>query len=132
MADEAPDVLAPEKLGLFLRRAREALGLTLRQVETRTGGRIRNAHLSQIEQGKITRPTTDTLWELSSVYGVNYDELLVRAGHRVAHPGKAKKDREALDAFALHSLRELSPAELTEVESFVAYLQHRRTQHETS
>jgi transcriptional regulator with XRE-family HTH domain len=69
----------PTRLGELLKATREALGLSLREVERRTG--IHNAHLSQIESGMIERPAPHILWTLASTYGIDYDELMRLAGH---------------------------------------------------
>jgi transcriptional regulator with XRE-family HTH domain len=67
------------QLGDYLRATREALGLSLREVERRT--EIHNAHLSQIESGVIERPAPHILWTLATTYGIDYDELMRMAGH---------------------------------------------------
>ena len=66
-------------LGEHLKAKRSAAGLSLREVERRTG--IHNAHLSQIETGRILRPEMALLWELAGLYGADYRELLRLAGH---------------------------------------------------
>ncbi len=66
-------------LGDVLRRARVHQGLTLRDVERRT--EIPNAHLSQIERGRIRRPDPAIVFELAQVYGLNYALLAEWAGY---------------------------------------------------
>ena len=67
------------ELGDLLQQARSARGWTLRQAEEITG--IHNAHLSQIENGKIARPNQPMLWTLAEHYDLDYAELLAVAGH---------------------------------------------------
>jgi HTH-type transcriptional regulator, competence development regulator len=67
------------ELGDLLRKARSDKKLTLRQVETQTG--IPNAHLSQVETGRIEKPSQSVLWNLSEIYELDYAELTVMAGH---------------------------------------------------
>jgi transcriptional regulator with XRE-family HTH domain len=62
-----------------LRRARLHQGLTLRDVEGRT--QIPNAHLSQIELGRIRRPDPAIVFELAQVYGLNYALVAEWAGY---------------------------------------------------
>jgi transcriptional regulator with XRE-family HTH domain len=95
-------------LGERLRAARTAKGLSLREVERRTG--IHNAHLSQIENGRIAKPEMALLWELAGLYEVDYPALLRLAGHArgsAARPGEA---RERMTV-ALRALDELTPPE---------------------
>ena len=109
-------------LGQRLRAARAAQGLSLREVERRTG--IHNAHLSQIESGKILKPEMALLWELAGLYGADYPELLRLAGHArgpAARPGEA---RERMTV-ALRALDELSPAEREQAMRYLHELQSR-------
>lgn len=47
---------SPESsLGQFLKGVREAAGLTLRDVEERTEGRVKNGYLSQVEGNRIAQ-----------------------------------------------------------------------------
>ena len=68
-------------LGTYLRALRESRQLTLRAVQEQCG--MSNAYLSQIETGKIRRPSPSVLYKLSEVYSVSYDELMRRAGYPV-------------------------------------------------
>jgi transcriptional regulator with XRE-family HTH domain len=60
-------------VGETLRRARQHLGWSLREVERRTGRP--NAYLSQVERGVIRRPDPTVIWELAQLYGLNFDLL---------------------------------------------------------
>ncbi len=65
-------------LGSTLREARELISLTLRQVEEATG--ISNAYLSQLENGKIKKPSANVLYKLASMYKVDLNSLLRASG----------------------------------------------------
>lgn len=65
-------------LGSVLKRHRELISLTLRQVEEATG--VSNAYISQLENHKIKHPSVNVLYKLSSLYGVSLDDLLFAAG----------------------------------------------------
>jgi len=69
------------KLNIYLKQRRTKLQLTLRQVEAATG--IQNAYLSQLENGKITKPSPAVLHKLADPYQLPYEMLLEMAGHPV-------------------------------------------------
>ena len=56
-----------------LRKRRDELGLTLRDVELCSAGRISNAYLSQLETGKIKNPSLEAAMALASVYFVSLE-----------------------------------------------------------
>ncbi len=117
-----PTPADPPSLAQVLADARHGLGLTLREVERRTG--IRNAHLSQIETGTIARPEMALLWELSVAYGLDFAELLTLAGYEAAGEGSAgERGRMTV---ALRALRELTPDEQAEALRYIAELRRRR------
>jgi transcriptional regulator with XRE-family HTH domain len=115
--------MSPEpSLGAALKKARLAAGLSLREVERRTG--IRNAHLSQVETGTIARPEMAMLWELAALYDLDFAELLALAGHTGAANGTGAGRRRM--TVALRALGELSPSEQTEALRYMAELKARR------
>ena len=105
----------------MLRAARTAHGLSLRDVERRTG--IRNAHLSQIETDTIAKPEMAILWELASLYDVDFGRLLALAGH--ARGGAASGSGRRRMTVALRALSELSPRDQEEALRFMAELKAR-------
>src|SRR5437868_6833026 len=58
----------PNELGPLLADLRTAKRLSLRQVEEATGKAVSNAYLSQLENGKIHKPSPNVLHSLSGVY----------------------------------------------------------------
>lgn len=68
------------KLGTFLRQVRSSRGVSLRDVERITNGRVSNGYLSQLETGRIANPSVATLQFLSAAYGVDPMTLMERAG----------------------------------------------------
>ena len=109
-------------LGETLRAARAAAGLSLRDVERRTG--VRSAHLSQIETGTIGRPEMAILWELAATYGVDFGRLLALAGYAGAVDMSARQRQRR--TVALRAMTELSPADQAEALRFMAELKARR------
>lgn len=66
-------------LGTQLRKIRELKGLSLRDVEKRTG--VSNGYLSQLERGDAKNPSPSKLAALAKLYGVSYEKLLAAAGY---------------------------------------------------
>lgn len=119
------EALTPKQLGEHLKRSRLAVGLTLRQVEERTNRAVKNGYLSQIESGDIRRPSPGILWELAAVYGLDYRELLVRAGHRVPEAQVPKAMRE-IAGMPLHAFKDLDEEERRLLVEYAAFLKSRR------
>lgn len=70
-----------EKLSVYLRETRKRSDFTLREVEDITG--ISNAYLSQLEGGRIGKPSPAVLHKLAGCYKISYEHLLELAGHPV-------------------------------------------------
>lgn len=67
-----------KSLGKILKEARELKGISLRELEIQSG--ISNAYLSQLENDKIKKPSANTLYRLSELFNMNFDDLMVSAG----------------------------------------------------
>jgi len=67
-----------KSLGSTLKKTRESIALTLRQVEEASG--ISNAYLSQLENDKIKKPSANVLYKLANVYKLDLNVLLAAAG----------------------------------------------------
>ena len=70
-------------LARYLSQVRDIKKLTLREVEEATGKQVSNAYLSQLEKGKIAKPSPNVLHALASVYNVAWDTLMEKAGYIV-------------------------------------------------
>jgi transcriptional regulator with XRE-family HTH domain len=110
------------RLGSTLKRARTARGLSLRDVERRTG--IKSGHLSQIETGTIAKPDMAILWDLALLYGLDFSRLAALAG-LTSGAGTSDRSRQRVTV-ALRALEGLSPREHAEALSFIAELKARR------
>ena len=77
-------------IGIYLKSLRDTRNLSLRDVEKKTG--VSNAVLSQIESGQVKRPSPTTLYKLSELFDVPYEELMGRAGYPTPsrHVGEAQ------------------------------------------
>lgn len=65
-------------LGETIKEYRILMNLTLCQVEEAVG--ISNSYLSQLENGKIKKPSANVLYKLSCLYCVNVEVFLYAAG----------------------------------------------------
>ncbi len=113
----------PTELGTVLADLRKAKGLSLREVEEATGNAVSNAYLSQLENGKIQRPSPNVLHSLSGVYGVPYETLMEKAGYLLPseqHGGR----RRRLAAFAID---DLTAEEEEELLKYLAFLRSRNS-----
>lgn len=70
--------MSESTFGEVLKQARSLAGLTLRQVEESTG--VSNAYLSQLENGKIKKPSANVLYKLAQMYAIQLEVLLGAAG----------------------------------------------------
>jgi transcriptional regulator with XRE-family HTH domain len=109
-------------LGAVLRAARGQAGLSLREVERRTG--LSNAHLSQIETDTIAKPEMSILWELAALYGLDFAHLLSLAGHAAEAETSGRRRRRM--TVALRAMSELTPREQDEALRYMADLKARR------
>ena len=88
---EAPsDALQSNALGAFIRKARQDVSMSLRDVEEATNKEVSNGYLSQLESGKITKPSPHVLHALSQALSVNYETLMQRAGYLLPTAKRAK------------------------------------------
>ena len=77
------------RLGAYIKKARQDLNMSLRDVESATGKEVSNAYLSQLESGKILKPSPHVLFSLSSALRVPYEELMTRAGYIAPEAGRS-------------------------------------------
>jgi HTH-type transcriptional regulator, competence development regulator len=70
-----------QSLGEYLACIRGIKKLTLRDVEEATNKEVSNAYLSQLETGKITKPSPNVLHSLAEFYAVPYELLMEKAGY---------------------------------------------------
>jgi transcriptional regulator with XRE-family HTH domain len=94
----------PSELGVVLSDLRKAKGFSLREVEEATSHAVSNAYLSQLENGKIKKPSPNVLHSLAEVYVVPYETLMERAGYRWLPDSSEAGRRRRLAAFAIDDL----------------------------
>ena len=100
--------------------------MSLRGVEEATDNEISNAYLSQLENGKILRPSPNVLHTLSKLYGVSYTKLMERAGY--VSPLKSAARGAKHGRAATFTVENLTSEEETELLKYLAwYRSHRGT-----
>ena len=119
---DRPGFIGSSDLGVLLADLRRAKGFSLREVEQATGRVISNAYLSQLENGKIKKPSPSVLHSLAEVYAVPYEALMEKAGYRVPHRAPGKSRRQRLSAFAID---DLTAEEEEELLKYLAFLRFR-------
>ena len=81
MSKESTTSSGGQSLGEYLANVRIAKRMSLREVEEATDGAVSNAYLSQLEHGRISKPSPNILHGLAQVYGVSYETLMEKAGY---------------------------------------------------
>lgn len=118
------DKIKAKSFGAYLASLRAGLQLSLRAVEEAANKEVSNAYLSQLENGKIAKPSPDILFSLSEVYGVTYEQLMERAGY-IAH-GRNRADNQKNGSVATFSVDNLTAAEEAELLKYLGYYRNNR------
>lgn len=79
--DQVPSSSSGQGLGEYLANIRTTTRMSLREVEQAANGVVSNAYLSQLEHGRISKPSPNILHCLAQVYGIPYDTLMEKAGY---------------------------------------------------
>ena len=120
-------------LGDYLKDARKAMHLTLRDVEAKTDKAVTNGNLSQIENDVIKRPSPNVLYSLANLYGLDYRDLLERAGHHAPSSTSVTRgvDDAVLAGLPLRAIAELNDEERQELTEYIAFMRQKRKRRET-
>lgn len=105
-------------LAQYLKELRITKDLSLRDVEKKTNNEVSNAYLSQLESGKITKPSPHILEHLAKAYSIQYEDLMVVAGYMRS----SKTIKSGVAFFNEHDLSQDEKGQL------LAYLQFIRQQ----
>lgn len=68
-----------KEFGEYLKGIRKSKKMTIRQLELYS--KVSNAYISQLERGDRGLPSPDILKKLSQPLGVEYNELMIKAGY---------------------------------------------------
>lgn len=109
---------ANSTLGPTLRRLREGQGLSLRELEQRTG--LSNGYLSLLENDKVKQPKPQVLFALSNGLGIAYSELMRLAGYT---PVGDQNDTTRVDqpTVAFKGAEKLTEDQQQEVQEFINF-----------
>jgi len=125
MPGEKPmEAAQTNNLGPFLRKARQDVQMSLRDVEEATGKEVSNAYLSQLESGKITKPSPHILYALSTALGVAYESLMERAGYIV--PAGARPEGQKHGRAPTFAIDNLTPDEESQLLDYLTYIRSKR------
>lgn len=120
-----PETAAPGALGTYLRKLRQDVGMTLREVEEATNKEVSNGYLSQLEGGKITKPSPHVLHTLSGVLNTDYESLMQRAGYLLPKATQRAQDSKHGRA-ATFAIDNLTPEEETELLEYLTFIRTRK------
>lgn len=122
--DKAMETPQAINLGQYIRKSRKDAQMSLRDVEDATGKEVSNAYLSQLETGKITKPSPHILYALSTALGVAYESLMERAGYIVPTANRAEGIKHG--RAATFSIDNLTAGEENELLEYLNYIRSKR------
>lgn len=111
------------ELSDFIKELRLTKGLSLRQVEKKTG--ISNAYLSQLENSKIEKPSPHILHKLAKIYDASYETLMKLAGY-IKKKDDENLDEKIINNVAFSAINKLTHEEKKELIEFIKYLKSKR------
>jgi HTH-type transcriptional regulator, competence development regulator len=114
----------PSLLGAFIRKARQDVSMTLRDVEAATNNEVSNGYLSQLESGRIAKPSPHILYAISKVLGVNYEALMERAGYIL--PFAHRRGGAIRESGAKFCIDNLTADEETQLLEYLTFLRTRK------
>jgi transcriptional regulator with XRE-family HTH domain len=112
-----------QSLGDYLANIRATKKLTLREVEEATNQNVSNAYLSQLEHGRISKPSPNILHDLANVYGVPYAILMEKAGYITASGYDEARKHGRIATFANEHLTQNEEEQLLQ---YLAFLRLRK------
>jgi transcriptional regulator with XRE-family HTH domain len=100
--------------------------MKLREVEDASG--VSNAYLSQLETGKIARPSPHILHKISSVYNVPYEVLMDKAGYLIRTEEERGGDVTTIRGSRIptRALQDLTADEEEAVLKYIEFLRYQR------
>lgn len=111
-------------LGSYLKSIRQGAKMSLRDVEEASNKEVSNAYLSQLENGKIAKPSPNILHCLATVYGIEYTKLMERAGY--LSPTSNRSDSQKHGQAPTFSIDNLTKDEEVELLDYLAFYRGKR------
>jgi transcriptional regulator with XRE-family HTH domain len=108
-----------EAFGAYLKSVRIGLQMSLRDVEQATDKNVSNAYLSQLETGKIAKPSPHILHSLAAIYQISYERLMERAGY--ISPTSSSTSKAKHGRLATYSIDHLTAEEEKELLDYLSY-----------
>jgi transcriptional regulator with XRE-family HTH domain len=119
-AEALNDAPRASALGVLIRKARQDVGMSLRDVEKATNKEVSNGYLSQLESGKIAKPSPRILHAISQALSVDYEALMQRAGYLLPTTKRVKGLKHGRAAtFAIDNLTADEESQLLEYLTFL-------------
>jgi len=115
--DAAVDEQHAKELGSYLRRHREAVGLTARALAAEVG--TEHTKIIRIEAGRFVYPKADLLGRIAETLKIPTEDVLTMAGYPTG------KKLPNLRPYMRAKYRDLPTEAVDEVEAFVAELQRK-------
>lgn len=109
-------------LGAFLRKARQDVSMSLREVEEATRHEVSNAYLSQLENGKIDQPSPRVLYSLAQALNADYEALMTRAGYLLPSSATVRHT----SGTGSHSIGNLTADEESQLLEYLTFLRRKR------
>lgn len=110
-------------LGRELRRLRSLKRWTLRDVEKKTGKKISNAYLCELESERVETPSPRVLHLLSVVYDASYPALMKLAGF--VDPSSSPEASSTSASIGFDAL-DLTEEERDKLLDFLAFLRRKK------
>ena len=98
--------------------------MSQRNVEEATNKEISNGYLSQLESGKITKPSPHILYALSIALSVDYEKLMRRAGYIL--PTSMRPDNAKHERPKTYSIDNLTTEEECELLQYLTFLRGKK------
>ncbi len=115
-----------ETVGTYLRSIRDAKGMSLREVEQASKDEVSNGYLSQLENGKVERPSPHMLHQLAAVYGISYEVLMQKAGYIQPAAAGEKADARRKGKVPTFAIDDVSADEEAALLEYLAFLRSRQ------
>lgn len=109
------------ELGIYIKKIRNEKGLSIRKVSELAD--ISHTEVKRIEDGIRKQPSPQVLRSLAAALSTPYEDLMAAAGYIDDAPNS---DNESTSLAGINGTEDLSPEELEQVNSYIAFLKSQR------